>query len=70
MIFAVDMNSSPHIDNKGKDNLVLGRGATQGLGKHSSTPEKMYSINSTLTKKIFCLSFHCNGQIVIYLLKV
>ena len=29
------MSFSPHIDNKGKDILVLGRGPTQGLGENS-----------------------------------
>ena len=55
------MDSSPHIDNKGKDILILGIGPTQGLGEHSLTAEKMYSINFTVTKKKFCLSLHYNG---------
>ena len=54
------MNSSSHIDNKKKDILILGKGPTQGL-EHNLTAEKMYSINSTVTKKKFCLSLHCNG---------
>ena len=54
------MNSSIHIDNKGKDILILGKGPTQGLGEHSLTAEKMYSINFTLTKKKFRLSLHYN----------
>ena len=54
------MNSSIHIDNKGKDILILGFGPTQGLGEHSLTAEKMYSINFTVTKKKFCLSLHYN----------
>ena len=45
------MNSSIHIDNNGKDILVLGKGPTQELGENSLTAEKMYSINFTLTKK-------------------
>ena len=52
------MNSSIHVDNKGKDILILGIGPTQGLGEHSLTAEKMYSINFTVTKKKFCLSLH------------
>ena len=40
MIFGADMNSSPHIDNKGKDILILATGPTQGLGVHSLTTEK------------------------------
>ena len=31
IIFGADMNSSVHIDNKGKDILILGEGPTQGL---------------------------------------
>ena len=55
------MNSSIRIDNKGKDILILGKGPTQGLGEHSLTAEKMYSINFTLTKNKFCLSLNYNG---------
>ena len=54
------MNSSPHIDNKGKDILLLGTGPTQGLGEHSLTAEKMYSINFTKNNTKFCLSLHYN----------
>ena len=61
IIFGAGMNSSIHIDNKGKDILILGKGPTQGLGEHPLTAEKMYSINFTLTKKKFCLSLHYNG---------
>ena len=60
-LFGADMNSSPHIDNKGKDILILGRGPTQGLGEHSLTAEKMYSINFTKDVTKFCLSLHYNG---------
>ena len=54
------MSSYPHIDNKKKDILVLGRGPTQGL-ENTLTAEKMYSINFTITNKAFCLSLHFNG---------
>ena len=54
IIFGVDMSSSPHIDNKRKDILILGKGPTQGLSEHSLTPAKMYSINFTVTRKTFC----------------
>ena len=60
LIFDVDMSTSIHINNKGKDILVLGRGPTQVL-KSTLTAEKMYSINFTITKKKFCLSLHYNG---------
>ena len=55
------MNSSIHVDNKGKDILILGIGLTQGLGEHSLTAEKMYSINFTNINEKFCLSLHYNG---------
>ena len=55
------MSSSKHIDNKGKDILILGIGLTQGLGEHSLTAEKMYSINFTNINEKFCLSLHYNG---------
>ena len=46
------MSSSPHVDIKEKDILVLGKGPTQGL-ESTLTTEKMYSINFTVTKKNF-----------------
>ena len=63
------MISSPHIDNKRKDNLILGKGSTQGL-EHILTAEKLYSINLTKENTKFCLSLHYNGAKVIYLLMV
>ena len=53
------MSSSSHIDNKEKDILILGKGHTQGLGEHSLTAEKMYSIDFTKVNTKFCL--HYNG---------
>ena len=60
IIFGVDMNSSVHVDNKGKEILILGKGSTQGLGQRSLTAEKMYSIKFTETRKKL-LSLHYNG---------
>ena len=40
MIFGVDMRSSVHVDNKGKDILILGKGPMQGLGEHCLTAKK------------------------------
>ena len=40
IFFGVNMNSSVHVDNKGKDILILGKGPMQGLGEHSLTAEK------------------------------
>ena len=61
IIFGADMSSSTKIDNKGKDILILGSGPTQGLGEHSLSAEKMYSINFTKVNTKFCLSLHYNG---------
>ena len=55
------MSSSTKIDNKGKDILILGKGPTQGLGEHSLTAEKMYSINFTKVNTEFCLNLYYNG---------
>ena len=42
------MSSSAHVDNKKKDILIFGKGLKQGL-ENTLTPEKMYSINFTVT---------------------
>ena len=41
IIFGLDMSSSPHIDNKNKDILILGKGPTQGL-ENTLAAEKLY----------------------------
>ena len=46
IIFGVDMISFPHIDNKKKDILILGKDPKQGL-KHALTAENLYSTNFT-----------------------
>ena len=61
IIFGAGMSSSVHVDNKGKDFLIFGSLPTEGLGEHSLTAEKMYSINFTVNKKKFYLSLHYNG---------
>ena len=60
IIFGVGMSSSVHVDNKEKEILILGKGATQGLGEHSLTAEKMYSVNFTDNGDKYCLSLHYN----------
>ena len=40
IIFGADMSSSVHVNNKGKEILIIGFGPTQGLGEHSLTAEK------------------------------
>ena len=59
ILFRVDMGSSPHIDNKKKNSLILGKCPTQEL-EHTLTPEKLYSINFAENNKKFCLSLHFN----------
>ena len=44
-----------------EDILILGSVPTQGLGEHSLTAEKMYSINFSATGRKFCLSLRYNG---------
>ena len=61
IIFGVDMSSYVHVDNKGKGILILGKGPTHGLGEHSLTAEKMYSVNFTDHKEKYCLTWHYNG---------
>ena len=61
IIFVVYMSSSFHVDNKGKNILILAKGSTQGLGEHLLTAEKIYSVNFTVTRKKVCLSLHYNG---------
>ena len=62
IIFGADMSSSVHIDNKNKDNLILGEGPTQGLDDTTVTAEAIYAINFTQPNKRFVLSLHYNGS--------
>ena len=48
------MSSSPHIDNKKKNILILGKGLIQGL-------EHALATNFTKINTTFYLSLHCNG---------
>ena len=54
------MRSSVHVDNKGKDILILVEGPTQGLDDITLTAEAKCSINFTQSGKRFVLSLHCN----------
>ena len=62
IIFGADMNSSVHIDNKGKDILILGEGPAQGLDDTLLTVEAKYLINFSRSQRIFFLSLHYNGS--------
>ena len=61
IILGVDMSSSLHIDNMGKDIWIFGKGPTQGLN-HTLTAETQYSINFTRPDIKFCLVLHWNGS--------
>ena len=52
------MSSPTKTNNRKKDNLILGKGPTQGL-EHTLSAGKMYSINFTEKAKC-CLSLHYN----------
>ena len=61
------MSLSVHIDNKGNNILILGKGPTQGLN-HMLAAETQYSINFTRPGIKFYLSLHYSGATVSYLL--
>ena len=56
------MSSSAHVDNKGKDILILGEGLTQGLDDTTLTAEVIYPINFIQLGKRFVLRQHYNGS--------
>ena len=62
IIFGADMSSFSHIDNKGKDILILGEGPTQGLDDTTLTAEAKYPINFTQLRKRFVLNLYYTGS--------
>ena len=50
-----------HVDNKGKDILILDERPTQGLDDTTLTAEAKYPINFTQPNKRFVLSLHYQG---------
>ena len=62
------MSSSVHIDNRGKDILILGKGLTQGIDGTTFTAEAKYPINFTQSGERFVLSLHYNGSSSLLLL--
>ena len=54
------MSSSVHVDNKGKDILILGEGPTKRLDDTTLTAETEYPINFTQSR--FVLSLHYYGS--------
>ena len=59
--FRANMSSCVHVENNGKDIIILGKVPIQELGEHSLSVEKMYSINFTKINIKCFLSFHYNG---------
>ena len=62
IIFGAFINSSVHVNNKGKDILILGKGSIQGLDDTTLTAEAKYSVNFTQSGKRFVLSLPYNGS--------
>ena len=62
IIFGVDNSSSVHIDNRNKNNLVLGEESTKVLEGAIITAEAKYLINFTESEKKILLSLHYNGS--------
>ena len=58
IMFGADMNSSVHIDNKGKDILIFCKVPTQGLNNTTLTAETQHSISFTRPGIKFCLSLN------------
>ena len=61
-IIGADMSSSVHINNEGKETLILGEGSTQGLHDTTLRAEAIYPINFTQPNKRFVLSLQYNGS--------
>ena len=56
------MSSYVHVDNNGKDVLILFEGPTQGVDDTQLIAEAKYSINFSRSNRKFCLSLHYNGS--------
>ena len=64
IIFGVNMSSSVHIDNKKKDILILGIGATQELNGTTLIADAQYSINFSGSNRKICFSYIIIGGTV------
>ena len=62
------MRSSVHVDDKGKDILILVEEPTQRLNDTTLIAEAKYPINFTQSGKRFVLSLHYNGNNSFHLL--
>ena len=56
IIFGADMISSMHIDNRGKDILIVAKEPTQGLDDITLTTEAKYPFSFMQLRKRFALS--------------
>ena len=68
IMFGIDMSSSVHLNNKGKDILILGKGPTQGLDHTALLAEAQSSINFSRSNRKCCLVCVLMGATVLYLL--
>ena len=57
IIFGADLNSSVHVDNKGKDILILSEGPTKGLDDTTLTTEAKYPIWFYKIRKKICIMY-------------
>ena len=55
------MRSSVHVDNKGKDILILGKGSNARVRWALFNCKKMYLVNFTDHDEKYCLSLHYKG---------
>ena len=62
IIFGAYMSSFVHIDNKGKDILILGKGLTQELDEATLTAEAIYPIDFTQPNKRCVWNLQYNGS--------
>ena len=60
IVFGKDMSSFPHIDNKKRYALILGKSPAQGL-EHTLTAEILYSINFTKENAKALLGLYYKG---------
>ena len=62
IIFAADLSSSVHANNRANNILVLGKDLIQGINGTKIYAAKMCSTNFAVTNEKFCLSLHYNGD--------
>ena len=63
IIFGADMSLSVHVDNKGKDILILGEGPTQGLNDITLTTEAKYPIMEATVSYLLMIQKYINSNL-------